>query len=254
MKITARYKRLNTWNKVGFWGAVAGILGIIITVAIFLIVQCFGPTKANQEVIKKDVAQIVEMLREELGMKDEQIMFLQDEVTRLRDIVPSDRARHLAQKIPEDAGPYALALKAIAEKRFDDARQLLDKAQEEKEIELAEIYRTRGQLELYAGNYKEAADWCEKSLELAPDNIEISRWAGRVFHYNAKYDKAEKLLRRALEINEASFGPNDPNITSDLDNLAQLLQDTNRLAEAELLYRRALVIGEQSLDQDNHKV
>jgi hypothetical protein len=92
------------------------------------------------------------MLREELSIKNEQNTFLQEQVVSLQNITPSDRARQLAQQIPEDAGPHALALKAIAEKRFDDARRLLDKAQEQKEIALAEIYRTRGQTEVYAGN------------------------------------------------------------------------------------------------------
>jgi len=126
------------------------------------------------------VAQIVEMLREELSVKNSQIEFLQGQVTRLQGITPSDRVRQLTRQIPEDAGPYALALKAIGEKRFEDARRLLDKAQEEKEIELAEIYRTRGQTELYAGNYTAAASWYEKALDLTLDNVEMGREAAIV--------------------------------------------------------------------------
>lgn len=92
MKITTRYKRLSLWNKVGFWGAAASILSLAVAVVIFLIAHCLGPTKANQEVIKKDVSQIVKMLGEELSIKNEQITFLQGEVTKLRGIIPSDRA------------------------------------------------------------------------------------------------------------------------------------------------------------------
>jgi hypothetical protein len=47
--------------------------------------------------------------------------------------------------------------------------------------------------------------------------------------------------------NEASFGPGHPNVARDLNNLAQLLADTNRVAEAEPLMRRALAIFEGSL-------
>ena len=46
-------------------------------------------------------------------------------------------------------------------------------------------------------------------------------------------------MRRALAIDEASYGPDHPNVASDLNNLAQLLQATNRLGEAEPLMRRA---------------
>jgi hypothetical protein len=49
-------------------------------------------------------------------------------------------------------------------------------------------------------------------------------------------------MRRALSIDEKSYGPEHPTVASDLNNLAQLLKDTNRLKEAEPLMRRALVI------------
>jgi tetratricopeptide (TPR) repeat protein len=59
------------------------------------------------------------------------------------------------------------------------------------------------------------------------------------------YAQAEPLLRRALTITEQSFGPDHPEVGVKLNNLAQLLHDTNRLAEAEPLMRRALVIDER---------
>ena len=49
-------------------------------------------------------------------------------------------------------------------------------------------------------------------------------------------------MRRALAIDEASFGPDHPGVAIDLSNLARLLQATNRLAEAEPLSRRQLAI------------
>ena len=49
-------------------------------------------------------------------------------------------------------------------------------------------------------------------------------------------------MRRALRIDDQSFGENHPNVARDLNNLAMLLQETNRLAEAEPLMRRHLEI------------
>ena len=49
-------------------------------------------------------------------------------------------------------------------------------------------------------------------------------------------------MRRALAIDEASYGADHPRVAIDLNNLAQLLQDTNRLAEAEPLMRRGVEI------------
>ncbi len=58
-------------------------------------------------------------------------------------------------------------------------------------------------------------------------------------------------MRRALAIDETSYGPDDPNVAVRLNNLAMLLQTTNRLAEAEPLMRRALAIFETSLGPDH---
>jgi len=65
----------------------------------------------------------------------------------------------------------------------------------------------------------------------------------------ALHTEAESLIRRALKIDEKSLGENHPNVARDLNNMAQLLQDTNRLAEAEPLIRRALKIDEKSLGE-----
>ena len=53
-------------------------------------------------------------------------------------------------------------------------------------------------------------------------------------------------MRHALKIDEASLGPDHPTVARRLNNLATLLQDMNRLAEAEPLTRRALKIDEAS--------
>jgi tetratricopeptide (TPR) repeat protein len=70
----------------------------------------------------------------------------------------------------------------------------------------------------------------------------------------AAYPEAEPLYRRALAIDEAGLGADHPSVAIDLNNLAQLLQDTNRLAEAEPLMRRALAIDEAGLGADHPSV
>ena len=66
--------------------------------------------------------------------------------------------------------------------------------------------------------------------------------------------EAEPLMRRALEIGEKSFGPDHPKVAIRLNNLASLLQSTNRLSEAEPLIRRALEIDEKSFGPDHPDV
>ena len=61
-------------------------------------------------------------------------------------------------------------------------------------------------------------------------------------------------MKRALAIDEKSYGPEHPKVAIDLNNLAQLLQATNRLGEAEPLMKRALAIDEKSYGPEHPNV
>jgi tetratricopeptide (TPR) repeat protein len=90
-------------------------------------------------------------------------------------------------------------------------------------------------------------------MNATPVGILANQYA--VFLYaRANYTQAEPLYRRALTIDEASFGPDHPYVAIDLNNLAQLLQATNRLPDAEPLMRRALAIDEASFGPDHPDV
>ena len=98
-------------------------------------------------------------------------------------------------------------------------------------------------------------------LAHAPDQGAPARKTVRLLnllgvHLAARADHAaaEPLYRRALAIDERSFGPEHPNVATSLNNLAQLLKATNRLAEAEPLYRRALAIDETSFGPEHPNV
>ena len=67
-------------------------------------------------------------------------------------------------------------------------------------------------------------------------------------------DEVEPLMRRALAIDEKSFGPEHPKVAIRLNNLAMLFQDTNRLKEAEPLMRHALAINEKSFGPEHPEV
>jgi hypothetical protein len=61
-------------------------------------------------------------------------------------------------------------------------------------------------------------------------------------------------MRRALAIVEAGLGPEHPMFAGVLNNLAELLQATNHLAEAEILRRRSLAIDEAAYGPEHPKV
>jgi tetratricopeptide (TPR) repeat protein len=77
---------------------------------------------------------------------------------------------------------------------------------------------------------------------------------GSLLYAKAGFGEAEALMRRALEIDEKSYGLDHSNVAIRLNNLAALLQTTNRLAEAEPLMRRALAIDEKSYGPDRPEV
>jgi tetratricopeptide (TPR) repeat protein len=121
----------------------------------------------------------------------------------------------------------------------------------------------------FAGNPGDVRTW-PRLDPLAPharviaahaDDAEISEPTARLMNHlgllltsKARYADAEPLYRRALAINEASYGPDHPTVATGLNNLAVLLEDTNRSSEAEPLYRRALAISEASYGPDHPTV
>jgi tetratricopeptide (TPR) repeat protein len=77
---------------------------------------------------------------------------------------------------------------------------------------------------------------------------------GLILLHLARYGDAEPLIRRALAVDEQSFGPDHSWVALRLNNLAVLLKTTNRLTEAEPLMRRALAIDEQNLGPEHPSV
>ena len=90
--------------------------------------------------------------------------------------------------------------------------------------------------------------------EIAAPTARLFNDVGVLLYAKADYTEAERFQRRALTIDEKSSAPDHPDIAIRLNNLAQLLQKTNRLSEAEPLIRRALAIDENSYGPDHANV
>jgi tetratricopeptide (TPR) repeat protein len=70
----------------------------------------------------------------------------------------------------------------------------------------------------------------------------------------SRLEEAEGLMRRALKIDEASYGPDHAIVAVRLNNLAQLLKAANRLPDAEALMKQVLSMWEKSLGANNPQV
>jgi tetratricopeptide (TPR) repeat protein len=108
--------------------------------------------------------------------------------------------------------------------------------------------------------YDEARRCLEERLSLAEQIKDEPLLASalndlaRLQFTTGQFANAESLMRRALTIDEQSFGPEHPIIALRLNNLAVLLQATNRFGEAEALMRRALAIDEKALEPEHPNV
>ncbi len=65
-------------------------------------------------------------------------------------------------------------------------------------------------------------------------------------YQEGRYADAEKSLQTTLKAAE-TFGPQDPRLTTSLNNLAVLYKTQGKYAEAEQLYKRSLEIREKAL-------
>ena len=88
----------------------------------------------------------------------------------------------------------------------------------------------------------------EKLVAGASNNL------GVLLQATNRFEEAEPLMRRALEIDTASFGEHHPAVARDLNNLGVLLKNTNRFEEAEPLMRRALEIDTASFGEHHPDV
>ncbi|CAM9968286.1 unnamed protein product, partial [Hapterophycus canaliculatus] len=69
--------------------------------------------------------------------------------------------------------------------------------------------------------------------------------------FQGKFEEAEPLYKRLLVVDENIYGPDHPEVASDLNNLAGSLESQGKYAEADRLYLRAIKIGEETLVPDH---
>lgn len=69
-----------------------------------------------------------------------------------------------------------------------------------------------------------------------------------------RYDEAEQVQRRALEIERRVLGPEHPTTLASMYNLGVLLQTMERYEEAETVHREALEIEQRVLGPDHPDV
>ncbi len=154
----------------------------------------------------------------------------------------------------ETQDPKDRGIAAYLKGQYQQAEKLLKRAARKKKSDLVETLRYLGSSQYKQAEYREAANSFRIALTLRSEDTSLLGLLGKALDELAEWREAEHLKRRALEIDEKNCGKNHPRVATDLNNLAVLLKEMNRIVEAKSLMRRALKIDENNYGKGHPKV
>ena len=111
---------------------------------------------------------------------------------------------------------------------------------------------------IYSSSSRQFRDCAERVRhskgEEHPDYATLLNNLAGLYESQGKYEKAEPLHQRSLEIREKALGPDHPSVGTSLNNLAGLYESQGKYEKAEPLYQRSLEISEKALGPDHPDV
>jgi len=99
--------------------------------------------------------------------------------------------------------------------------------------------------------YRQSLEMIPKTLgQDNPDATSFNNLA-EIYREQGKYEEAELMYKRELEIREKALGSGHPDVAASLNNLGSLYQAQGKFANAAPLYHRAIEIAEKSLGEEH---
>ncbi len=138
----------------------------------------------------------------EQGLDDPVLMLADRDKAMIAPPIPSEAAQRSGAAIAAESPPFPLALKAVAESRFDEADTLLDKLErdEASDAELLELVRAaRAQADVYAGHYAEASRRYRKLLAGQPRREDYLAHAALAAALAGDYAAADARAHQLLD-------------------------------------------------------
>jgi tetratricopeptide (TPR) repeat protein len=230
--------------------------------------------KQKREEIERKLANLEESYQEKLRLLEESKEKLQQLAGSLPKQQLAEAEKRLAQgdtelaeqlfdRVAEETGQTAAAALLqsgrLAQDRLDYRKAMRNYAAA---VALAPDNRdyllSAGQMAYTMGEYQRAEEWLEHLLAIreqeGKENTELASALNDlalVYADQSRYEEAEPLYRRSLEIKEKTLGKDHPSVATTLNNLAGLYRQQGRYEEAEPLYKRSLEIWEQSLGKEH---
>jgi tetratricopeptide (TPR) repeat protein len=156
---------------------------------------------------------------------------------------------------------YEAGLAALYARNYDKATTSLQDSLKQREDKLAADKKTDekdvadaafflGSSLYEQGKYRESAAAYQRCLQIRPDSAMVLNNTAVSLKEAGDPAGAEPLSRRALAMNEKTFGPDSPIVALDLSTLAGALLAKGDYAGADPLFRRALAIDEEAFGPD----
>lgn len=195
------------------------------------------------------------------GDADQQRREALENIARAFALAPADVDKAIRAWGEHIKDPYNKGMAALYENRYSLASREFSISVEIREKELAPVQAAAadatfflGQSKYEEGKYRESVAAYRKTLKLRPDDSLVLNSLGLSSRQAGYYAEAEQFCKRALEVDEKDFGPNDPKVARDLNSFAELLKEKAAYAEAKQMFQRALEIDENASGPESSDV
>jgi len=261
VKISAEVKTTRHW---GIWA----------TAAILLLLACIGVWQMQAKKDTTHLAAQMTQVQEALSRLQQQTDPAKDPISQWSQArLEEELARQMQMSVTDlrallHAGRTSLdalvqGQSLLASGKPAEAGEKFDQVLKEETGALQrakQAWEGKAQIAYDKVRYEEAFDYRQKAAALVDKTTAPLAWADAqtwvtVIQFQlARHQDAEPLMREILTLREQHLGPDHPMIAIALNDLAQLLQATNRLGEAEPLMVRALKMDEASYGRDHPHV
>ena len=191
----------------------------------------------------------IKIIEEELRNKEKELTLTKYELRKFKNWTPSEKARQAAEVIPFDIEDnYILAMKAIIEKRFIEAEELLIKNIELQNSLEAKNYIALGDAKFCQNEYSQALVWYRKALDEQPNNLKAIYNIGIVLLKLGDYNEAEMMFKVAIENRKDKYNYKGTSILMKMNYLATSYHKQNKLTKTESTLRKLLDIMDKHYD------
>jgi tetratricopeptide (TPR) repeat protein len=272
MKITARFKRLTLWNKIGVIGSMASIIGVIITLALIPYGASsphIGLTIEQHERILKERQTALRLDLEELHQSKIKITSLEKNLLerelsevknalanldssykkRMNDLDATIEALRIAA-VDMDSALVADAEAALQQGNTEKADQLFKLIEEKAQTLIEQAVKAskvagkaafeRGKIAHSNLEYNNADRHFERAVGYSPDNPVYLHWASTLAGILAKHQKHIEWGKKALFIELKNRGEYAAEVATLRNNLGGAYDSLGQYEKAIDYYQQAL--------------